>query len=315
MRNPDRLRDETNSEMRQSLLQAIIDASPDGILVVDGDGIIVSHNARFLKIWGIDEHLAPGMERGSVEGTEDNPILASVRERVADRDGFLRRVRELYASREDEDHCEIALRDGRTIERHSRALLGKRDAYLGRVWFFRDVTSRKQTEATLHAEARHDPLTGIMNRRYFAERAVQEFDRALRFGTPLAIAEFDIDHFKRINDEYGHAAGDELLKAVCAAGSRIVRRTNLFARIGGEEFAVLLAGSDLDGARHFAEHLRVTVSDLRLRFEAHEIACTISVGVSPCHADDRAFDACLQRADHAMYRAKENGRNRVEFEV
>ncbi len=300
-----------DSDFQRSLLTAVIEASPDGILVVDGQGIVVAHNARFIEVWGLPGELVRLDSPGAAVGISDDPILAEVVRRVSDPDAFLGRVRELYANPQHEDHCEVALRDGRTLERDSRAVFGENDRYLGRVWFFRDITKQKESAARLEAEARRDSLTGILNRRYFFERGKQEFDRAARYGGPLAVAEFDIDHFKRINDRYGHAAGDELLQTVCAASSAIIRKTNLFARIGGEEFAVMLVESDLAGAMRFAELLRATVAQASLVFEGQPLACTISVGVAELRRDDASIDDCLQRADRAMYRAKTGGRNRV----
>ncbi len=300
-----------DGDFQRSLLKAVIEASPDGILVVDGQGIVTAHNARFIEVWGLPGELVRLDSPGAAMGISDDSILAEVVRRVSDPDAFLGRVRELYANPQHEDHCELALRDGRTLERDSRAIFGENAQYLGRVCFFRDITTHKESAATLQEEARRDSLTGIMNRRYFFERGKQEFDRAARYGAPFAVAEFDIDHFKRINDQYGHAAGDELLKTVCAASSAIVRKTNLFARIGGEEFAVLLVASDLAGAMRFAEFLRATVAQASLVFEGQTLACTISVGVAERCRDDTSIDDCLQRADRAMYRAKAGGRNRV----
>ena len=313
-RDPVRRPAATDDEFQRSLLTAINDASPDGILVVDEKGIVVSHNRRFLEIWKIPPEHVTGTQPGSAVGTSDDPLLASVVERVNDRHRFLQRVQELYASPRLDDHCEIELTDGRTLERHSTGLRGEQDQYLGRVWFFRDVTAHKQTETALQALARHDPLTGAMNHRYYAERAKQEFARAKRHQTPLAIAEFDIDHFKQINDRYGHAAGDEVLKAVCNASQGMMRETNLFARIGGEEFVVLLAGSDIDGAAVFAERLRVAAADASVLVDGEKVSCTISVGVAARRADDTTAEDCLKRADRAMYRAKARGRNRVEVD-
>ena len=233
-------------------------------------------------------------------------------EGVKDSRGFLERVQELYANPELDDHSEIELLDGRTLERHSTALRGHDAHYLGRVWYFRDVTARKQTEAALQALTRQDFLTGAANRSYFSERANQEFARSRRHQTPLCIAEFDIDYFKKINDRYGHAVGDEVLKALCNKCRALIRQTDLFARIGGEEFAVLMAGADIEGAMRISERLRVAVADTTLLLDGNEISYTISIGIAARQTDDKTAEDCLRRADRAMYRAKENGRNRIE---
>ncbi len=303
-----------SDEFQRSLLQAINDASPDGILVVDDRGIIVSHNRQFMEIWGIEEGDVNASKPDVAVGSPDEPLLASVLQRVKDSSAFLRRVQLLYANPDLDDHCEIELRDGRTLERHSTVLRGENAKYLGRVWYFRDVTGYKRIERELRRLARHDALTGVINRGYFDERAEEEFDRAKRHDEPVAIAEFDIDYFKRINDRHGHAAGDELLKAVCDAVRVMIRKTNLFARIGGEEFAVLLVDSPIDGAANFAERLRELVEHTTVTVQGEVLSCTVSIGVAARHRDDASAEDCLRRADAAMYRAKEKGRNRVEVD-
>jgi PAS domain S-box-containing protein len=159
-----------SSEFQDSLLRAIRDASPDGILVVDARDHVVSLNQRFLDVWGIPGDRVRGGRAGDIIGTPDQPILAMAVERVKNADAFLTRVKELYADPTQDDHCEIALKDGRTLERHSTVLRGEQGQYLGRVWFFRDITTRKQMETSLLELASRDPLTGVANRRHFFQR-------------------------------------------------------------------------------------------------------------------------------------------------
>ena len=235
-------------------------------------------------------------------------------ERVKDKQTFLARVRELYNNHSLSDLCEIELLDGRTVERHSTVLRNDDGQYLGRVWFFRDITSHKQTEIALKELAHHDPLTGAANRRYFFERASQELARTKRRSTPLSIAELDIDHFKKINDQNGHAAGDKVLKSLSGDCQRLLREADLFARIGGEEFAVLLPDTNLDGAVCLAERLRGTIADNKFSLNGAEFGCTVSIGVSMLRTTDACAEDILLRADSALYKAKRNGRNRVEVE-
>ena len=293
-------------EFQRSLAQAIYAASPNGILVVDAQGLVISHNQRFVEIWGLPQ------ARDPMIGMPEAPVLGAVLERVKDQAAFLSRIRELYADPQLDDHCEIELKDGRTLERDSIVLRGNQGRYLGRVWFFRDITSQKQTEAALMQLARHDPLTGAANRRYFFERAQQEFSRARRRQAPLAIATFDVDHFKQINDRHGHAAGDEVLKSLCNHSQDLLRESELFARIGGEEFTILMPDTTLHGAAHLAERLRRAAEQIRLHHDGQEIRLSISIGVTALKSSDQSIEDCLRRSDHAMYRAKQNGRNRVE---
>ena len=300
-------------EFQDSLIQAIRDASPDGILVVDDHGDVVSMNQRFLEVWGIPGDRVRGGRAGAVVGTPDRPILAMAVERVKDSGAFLRRVKELYADPTLDDHCEIELKDGRTLERHSTVLRGGSGRILGRVWFFRDITERKRTEQTLKELASRDPLTGVANRRHFFERAAEEHARSRRYGRPLTVLMLDIDHFKRINDRYGHTRGDEVLKTLCDTSRKRLREVDLLARIGGEEFAVMLPETDAEGARIVAERLRQSVAGLKVKTEGAEIRWTISIGAASLIPSDTAIEECLRRADKALYRAKERGRNRVEI--
>ena len=301
-------------EFQDSLIQAIRDASPDGILVVDEHDAVVSMNQRFLEVWRIPGDRVHGGRARAVVGTPDRPILAMAVERVKDSEPFLRRVKELYADPTLDDHCEIELKDNRTLERHSTVLRGGNGRYLGRVWFFRDITERKRTEQSLKELASRDPLTGVANRRHFFERAGEEHARSRRYERPLSILMLDIDHFKRINDRYGHTRGDEVLKTLCDATRSRLREVDLLARIGGEEFAILLPETNKAGARIVAERLREFVAGLKVKTEGAEIRWTISIGVAVRLPADTAIAECLKRADEALYRAKERGRNRVEVD-
>jgi diguanylate cyclase (GGDEF)-like protein len=302
-------------ELQRSLVNAVIEASPEGILVVDRNGVIVSHNQQFVEVWRIPNDRLRGAEPDTAIGADDSPILSYNLSTVKDEQAFLARVKMLYDNPQLKDHCEIELKDGRTLERHSTVLYNEDGQYLGRVWFFRDISMQKQTESTLRDLAHQDSLTGISNRRYFFERANQEFARTKRSSAPLSVAELDIDFFKQINDQNGHAVGDEVLKSLCNATQRLLRETDLFARLGGEEFAVLLPDTNLDGARHLAERLRQAIADSKLSLSSGELNCTVSIGVAMLNSTDTCIEDCLLRADSALYKAKHNGRNRVEIEA
>ncbi|HEV2952829.1 MAG TPA: diguanylate cyclase [Candidatus Dormibacteraeota bacterium] len=153
-----------------------------------------------------------------------------------------------------------------------------------------------------------DALTGIANRRLFESRWEMECDRSQRYQAPLSIVVIDIDHFKRINDLHGHAAGDTILRAVAQGLSSCVRDVDMLARTGGEEFAVICPHSSGTGAEVLAERLRQAVRDLDLRDP--DIKCTISAGVAS--SSDVPVPVLLEAADRALYRAKAGGRDRVE---
>lgn len=298
-----------DSEFEHSLIAAIYETSPDGILVVDDREMIVAHNQRLFEVFGISPDDIPGDHGGVLASKPDWPLLSRVLQLVSDPVGFRWRVEELYANPQLEDKCELALNDGRTLERHSRALWGEGRRYLGRVWFFRDITAHKNIESALLKVSRQDPLTGVANRRYFDERAATEFSRARRFGRELSLAMLDIDHFKRINDRWGHVAGDRVLKKLCASVQSELREVDLLARVGGEEFAVLIADTDLEGAFQLAERLRKCVMAQALTEGGDVVRFTASFGVAALGSEDKSPDEVLKRADAALYEAKAAGRN------
>ncbi len=300
------------ADFQSRLIKAIYDTSPDGILVVDAQGMVVAHNRQFLQLWDIATSQLHMKADGTAIGESDAPLLAEVVARVQSPAAFLERVRELYDNPQLNDHCEIELKDGRTLERHSTVLRGEHEQYLGRVWFFRDITAQKNHEAALIQLARHDPLTGTANRRYFFERAEQEFIRSRRYQAPLSMALIDVDHFKHINDQFGHATGDEVLKLLSEKIAALLRESDLLARIGGEEFAILMPSTGLAGAALMAERLRVTIAEEASPVAGQMLHLRFSAGVTQLKAQDQSIENCLRRADEAKYKAKQAGRDRVE---
>lgn len=308
---PDPLDRLTELEFDRSLIAGILEASPDGILVVDERGVIVSHNQRLYEVLGIAPDELLESDTRVLSGHPDRPLLERVLELVKHRGAFLERVEALYAHPEQQDHCEIEMRDGRTLERHSRALWGAEHRYFGRVWFFRDITARKQVEAALLKMTQHDPLTGVANLRYFHQRGAEELSRARRKGNPLSVVMADIDHFKEINDKWGHAVGDRVLQHLCTSAQGTLRQTDVFARVGGEEFAVLLAEADSRGAFIFAERLRKRIESQAMAEGDTWIHYTLSAGTADLQPADASVMVALERADAALYAAKKAGRNRT----
>lgn len=167
----------------------------------------------------------------------------------------------------------------------------------------------------LEQESITDPLTGIFNRRHLDRRLQEEVLRCQRYNLLLAVLLVDIDHFKRVNDTWGHQVGDLVLKHVARLFIEVLRQTDMVARFGGEEFVILLPHTPEAESYRLAERLRKTVESTPLQFMSDgtlaEIRLTISIGSACLQPDsDSAFDL-LERADKAMYRAKNEGRNRV----
>ncbi|KAA6460178.1 diguanylate cyclase [Acidobacteria bacterium AB60] len=317
----ERKRAEESRAFHQSLLSAIHENSLDGILVVDDQGRAVSYNRRFAEVWRI---AAPDVPRSLLQPTVevlDERLLAQCIEKARDPAAFAARIQELYADRDADDQCEVELKDGRILERYTTTLHTDDGRYLGRVWFFRDVTDRIQAEHKLKAAydeveklAVVDPLTGIANRRRFEEYLDAEWRRAIRDRKPLSMVLVDVDLFKLFNDSYGHVRGDECLKQIAEAAMDVVTRAgDVAARFGGEEFAIVLPNTDETGAVEIARELWSAVAKQRITHEASPYGIvTISAGCATITPRlGLGPSQLVEWADRAMYEAKRQGRNRV----
>lgn len=157
-----------------------------------------------------------------------------------------------------------------------------------------------------------DALTSVNNRRFFEQRLLEEKERAMRQGSSLVCMMIDVDHFKSVNDEYGHEAGDKVLKQIAATLSQMMRRTDVLARYGGEEFVALLPDTGAEIAREVAERIRKRIEGLEVTINPKlTLVKTISIGLAVYEVGGEAVDSLISRADKALYRAKELGRNRV----
>jgi diguanylate cyclase (GGDEF)-like protein len=175
----------------------------------------------------------------------------------------------------------------------------------------RNMLKLRSATRDLYRLATTDELTGLANRRHFLLRLVDEVARAMRYPQPTALALLDLDHFKRINDTHGHAAGDAVLQVAAGLCREVLRDVDSIGRIGGEEFAVLMPGTDLAGARIVCERLRLAVEQAQVETPSGTVRPTISIGVAERRPEEDSA-LLLLRADNALYRAKQNGRNRVE---
>lgn len=177
-----------------------------------------------------------------------------------------------------------------------------------------NITAQKRMEQELRHLAATDALTGIANRRHFLEQMTLALARHQRHHTSTALLMLDLDWFKRVNDRYGHAIGDAVLRHYANIIQASLRRIDLLGRLGGEEFAILLMDTNAIGAYEFAERVRQLAEKQPAQTRAGEVAITLSIGVTVFAPHDHDTDVILARADQALYRAKENGRNRVEQE-
>jgi diguanylate cyclase (GGDEF)-like protein len=181
---------------------------------------------------------------------------------------------------------------------------------------FSEIEEAHRQARTAQAELRRlastDELTGVANRRWFTSMARRELERCRRYGHPLALLMIDVDHFKRVNDNYGHAVGDEVLKTFARVLEGSLRSVDLLGRMGGEEFAVVLPETNPTAAANTAERLRAAVEALAFPLEDGTALClTASVGIGVASPEGETLDSLLARADEGLYAAKRGGRNRV----
>ena len=177
---------------------------------------------------------------------------------------------------------------------------------------FQDITERKRAEEELRRQAVMDSLTDLFNRRHFLELAARELQRSKRYGDELSLIMLDADKFKEVNDTYGHSVGDFVLKSLASIGKSTLRDVDIFGRLGGEEFAVLLPSTSLEKAMVVAEKLRAAVVGVVAPTEKKKLRVTVSLGVTSLRKDTKDVDMMLKEADVALYSAKGKGRNRVE---
>ncbi len=179
-----------------------------------------------------------------------------------------------------------------------------------------DISEKKAMETKLNEMASIDVLTNIYNRRYFMELFEKEINRYNRYGNTFSVMILDIDHFKSINDVYGHDIGDKVLQAFTESGKEVIRNIDVFGRVGGEEFAVLLPVTDLPSALIAAERFRTKIEQTKIPVHDEEISITVSIGIASVTQKKPDKEILLKQADEALYVAKKNGRNRIEtFQV
>lgn len=179
------------------------------------------------------------------------------------------------------------------------------------LWVASNITERHQLEIRLREQSETDELTGLFNRRRLMLELTKEFNHFVRYGQPASVVFFDIDRFKLINDDLGHHMGDEALRVAAQATGRQLRRNDVAARFGGDEFVVLCSHTNLDEVRTFAQRLLDNVQEVLKPFAVRGRDASISVGCSSMRENDTSLEDVLHRADDAQYRAKRQGGGQV----
>lgn len=274
-----------------------------GIYLMDRDGRIQSWNAGAENLTGFSEREIVGQHFGALFSEP------AQHEGVAQRN-----LSFASASRHCRDEHPRRRKGGLEFYGSSTldAIRGEDGAILGFVEVFHDVTEQKLREERLYQRATRDPLTGVFNRGHFNETASQEIERARRFAEPLSLVMLDIDHFKRINDSYGHEVGDTVIVALARAVGGELRKIDSLGRLGGEEFGLLLPRANKEPAFEMAQRLRLRIAALRVPVADRELHFTVSMGLASLRATTRDLAELTRQADAALYKAKREGRNRVE---
>jgi diguanylate cyclase (GGDEF)-like protein len=243
-------------------------------------------------------------------------ILSQVYESQGDLAPALMHYKEFHAVKERVFNEENARRR-QVLEIQHRTEIARREAeiyQLRNVELEREMAERERLEKVLEQQATTDELTGIFNRRHFLRLAHLEIERALRFKHPISVALIDLDHFKRINDLHGHAVGDLALSTVARTVQDNIRSMDVFARFGGDEFALLLPETDSATARLVIERVRLILSRRPLNLRGLGVTITVSAGISRLGGATDTMDALLTRADQALYGAKALGRDCIRVD-
>ena len=280
------------------------EVSAFGIYLIDPAGLICSWNQGAENITGFSEAEMLG-----------RPFAALFTE-SSQREGLPQRTLQFArGNRHHKDEQVRLRRDGGELTALCTLDTVRQDSgeLASFVEVFTDITEQKQREAALYESATRDALTGIFNRGHFTEMATQEIARARLFAEPLSIALLDLDHFKQVNDHYGHEGGDTALVQFARLCEQNIRKMDFIGRIGGEEFALLLPRANKEPAFEMLQKLRLRLMEARITTAAgHSFGLTVSVGVASLRPNTRDLRELLRNADAALYKAKREGRNRVE---
>jgi len=298
-------RDITDSKLLQQALKSSVrkyrtffDSAGDAVFIHDYSGRLLDVNRLACERLGYSRVDLLCMTAEQLKGTQTAVSSTKLRNKI-NRDGQA----SFEAHHRNKDNLELLVW---TNSRHIEY-----DGLPAILSICRDISERKRMENKLRTLAITDPLTGAKNRRYFINRGKEELARSLRYGAPLCLLLLDIDHFKQVNDTHGHDAGDEVLKSLTQKAKMVLRETDVFARFGGEEFAALLVQTKQQDALLTAERLRTAIESMPLPQINNTFSISISIGVALFKDGDASIEELLKRADQAMYRAKEKGRNCV----
>lgn len=287
-----------------SVTRGTLESSTDGILVLNRANQLVDYNLKLLEMFNIPQSI--------IDSLQGNLVMDYISQQADKSSAFSTMVSELSQKLDAVQINKYSFSDDRIFECYTQPYtLNKNIA--GRVWSFRDVTQRILLEKQLEHQAMHDSLTGLPNRVLMLDRLHQVLENAKRENSLFAIIFFDLDRFKLINDSIGHDAGDELLKTVAKRLEFMLRQTDTLARIGGDEFVVIVDGIKTEfDAGVVADHLFESFNN-NFEISGQSLSVTTSAGISVYPRDGTTIGELLRNADAAMYKAKNMGSNQFQF--
>ncbi|GHE21787.1 hypothetical protein GCM10017767_23080 [Halomonas urumqiensis] len=284
---------------REALLRGTLAASPQGMFVTDDLGHLSFVNDALSKVLDITGPHSLDTWTDRIHPEDRPAVLEAWQHSHAQRGDFVRQFR--FQGPEGQQ---------RWLDVQAGAIHVDGE-FIGIVGAVRDITQHRHDDAMRRWEAEHDPLTGLLNRRGLTRRLEEALVEWQKVGTRTAVLLFDLDHFKPINDQGGHALGDRMLQQIADTVRTLVRSSDHAARPGGDEFTVLLNGCSPEQALTLANVLRERIASRHVDQEGQRWSVTASIGISHFQPGDHAIDDILARADAASYRAKKAGRNRV----
>lgn len=286
----------------KSTLDALLATLPVGVIFADRSHIRYCNTAfRRLCLLGPDEQLV---------GMKNDTLLLRLGQIASKADSFLKTLAEILETRKLIEPKYIALKDSRILRLISNIVIAPESSgYLGRFWLFEDVTEERKMLHMAELRAEHDALTLLYNRQRYDQDLPRLIAQAERDGSRLALLTFDLDNFKPINDLYGHASGDIVLKKVAETLTLQLRRNEVLYRIGGDEFALVLVNASDDEIALLAERIVQTVHSLTFDFNGATAKVGCSLGIARYPHDAVTLQNLLHLADQAMYEAKQRGKN------
>ncbi|NLY39889.1 MAG: diguanylate cyclase [Firmicutes bacterium] len=287
-------------QLSKSQLAAILQSTADGILAVDRKCRVLMANNRYLDLWQV-----PPLLRAR---RDDRALLQHLLEQLKDPEAFQEKNHTLFNS--TADHIDILhLKDGRVFERYSRPLMEGQEI-IGRVWSFSNITERFSYEARLKYISLHDPLTGLYNRAYY-ENELQRLEGDREY--PVAIISADLDGLKLINDILGHKEGDRMLKVCALVLKKALRKSDIIARVGGDEFVLLMPRTDQKAMEKVAARIRMEIENYNRQH--WDLPISMSIGMAVSKGPAQSLEETYIAADSLMYRDKlnnsEKARNRI----